>query len=119
MVEDIRLQILVRYPGCGCREEIQFQWYTVIGRLKLTHHTGHIMIYTRMALQVTIQISTEDTKIRLAATVHKDGIINMMLFIILLNHLFRLFNIVCQQLYLAILRPTFQAYRTAHCSYRY
>lgn len=59
MVEDIRLQVFIRYPGCGCREEIQFQRYTVIGRLKLAHHASHIMIHPRMALQVTIQISTE------------------------------------------------------------
>ena len=61
-----------------------------------------------MALQVTIQICTEDTKIRLATTIHKDGVIDMMFFIILLNHLFRLFNIVCQELYLAILRQHFR-----------
>ena len=103
MVENVGLQVLVWYPGCGCRKEIQFQRYTVIGRLKLTHHTGHIMIYTRMALQVAIQVSTEDTEIRLATTVHKDGVVDMMLFIILLYHLFRLFNVVCQELYLAIL----------------
>ena len=77
MVEDIRLQVFIRYPGCGCREEIQFQRYTVIGRLKLAHHASHIMIHPRMALQVTIQISTEDTKIRLATTIHKDGVIDM------------------------------------------
>ena len=108
MVEDIRLQVFIRYPGCGCREEIQFQRYTVIGRLKLAHHASHIMIHPRMALQVTIQICTEDTKIRLATTIHKDGVIDMMFFIILLNHLFRLFNIVCQELYLAILRQHFR-----------
>ena len=45
MVEDIRLQVFIRYPGCGCREEIQFQRYTVIGRLKLAHHASHIMIH--------------------------------------------------------------------------
>ena len=61
------------------------------------------MIYTRMALQVAIQVSTEDTEIRLATPVHKDGVIDMMFFIILLYHLFRLFNVVCQKLYLAIL----------------
>ena len=103
MVENIRLQVFIRYPGCGSREEIQFQRYTVIGRLKLTHHTSHIMIYTRMALQVAIQVSTEDAEIRLATTFHKDGVVDMMLFIILLYHLFRLFNVVCQELYLAIL----------------
>ena len=81
MVEDIRLQVFIRYPGCGCREEIQFQRYTVIGRLKLAHHASHIMIHPRMALQVTIQIGTEDTKIRLATTIHKDGVIDMMFFI--------------------------------------
>ena len=86
MVENVRLQVFIRYPGCGCRKEIQFQRYTVIGRLKLTHHTGHIMIYTRMTLQVTIQVSTEDAEIRLATTVHKDGVVDMMLFIILLYH---------------------------------
>ena len=69
----------------------------MIGGLQLANHADKLLVHIGKALQIGSQISPEYSQVGLTAAVDKDGVINMMLFIVLLYHRLCMLHIIFQQ----------------------
>ena len=62
MIENICLYAFVGNPYFIGRKKIKFQWDTGFSRLKLTYHTGQVLVDGRQTLQIVSQIARKTPK---------------------------------------------------------
>ena len=103
MVEHVGLNLFVQLPLCGAGKEVELDGDAVVGGLQVAHQQGHVVAHPGEVVQVGIEVGPEHAQVGLPAAVHQDAVVNLLLRVVRLDDLFRLVDVVGQQLDAAIL----------------